>query len=90
LSTEAFRFSCYPRPKFEARFDELGAKIGAVDSKVESFRRELAAEIRRVEQTLSANFVRMESNVDVRLAAMTENMTYMRRELLAEIKAAAK
>src|SRR5437016_879517 len=59
-------------------------KIDALDSKVESYRRETAAEIRRVEDTLSANFVRIESNVDVRLVAMDQRIESLRRELPAE------
>lgn len=77
----------------------LGTKIDSLDTKIESYRREtiaevrrvdekLFAEIRRVEETLSADFVRMESNVDVRLVALDQRMESLRRELLAEIKAA--
>jgi hypothetical protein len=66
----------------------LGARIDAVDTKIESYRRETIAEIRRVEETLSADFVRIESNVDVRLTSMDQRMESLRRELLAEIKAA--
>ena len=68
----------------------LDAKIGSVDTKVESFRRELLAEILRVEQTLSTNFVRLEQKVDLSLGAMIEKMDLFRREMLAEIKAASK
>ncbi len=79
----------------------LDAKIGAVDTKVESFRRELLAEIHRVEQVLSTDFVRMEQTVDLRLAAMDQKfdsrLTSMdgkldsfRREMLAEIRAVSK
>ena len=73
------------------------AKIGALDVKIESYRRELLAEIHRVEQgtyaiekTLSKDFVRLEQKVDLSLAAMTEKMDLFRREMLAEIKAAPK
>src|SRR5687767_7347679 len=37
----------------DAKFDVLEARIAAIDTKVESFRRELASEIRRVEETFS-------------------------------------
>jgi hypothetical protein len=81
----------------EAKIGGVEAKIGALDVKVESYRRELLAEIRRVEQgtyaiekTLSKDFVRLEQKVDLSLAAMTEKMDFFRREMLAEIKAAPK
>jgi hypothetical protein len=73
--------------KLDARIETLDAKIGGIDTKVESYRRELVAEIRRVEDTLSADFVRIESKVDVRLATMNDRLESLRRELLAEIKA---
>ena len=66
----------------------INARIDGVDVKLESYRRELLAEIRRVDETLSADFVRLESKVDVRLATLDERMEALRRELLAEIKAA--
>jgi len=85
--------------KFEGKFDALTTSIGFLDGKLESFRRKLSAEIRRVDEklsaeirrvegTLSADFVRIESNVDVRLVAMDRGMEFLRRELLAEIRAA--
>ena len=85
--------------KFDGKFDALSTSIGFLDGKLESFRRELSAEIRRVdeklsseirrvEETLSADFVRIESNVDVRLVSMDRGMESLRRELLAEIRAA--
>ena len=46
--------------KFDAKFETVRIKIDGVDSKVESYRRELLAEIRRVEEVLSADFVRLE------------------------------
>jgi hypothetical protein len=49
---------------------KLEAKIETLDTKVESFRRELLSEIRRVEEVLSADFVRLEERVDLRLANM--------------------
>src|SRR5437016_12472183 len=85
--------------KLESKIDALDMKIdaldmkldaGSVDTKVESFRRELLAEIHRVEQTLSTNFVRLEQKVDLLLGAMIEKMDLFRREMLAEIKAASK
>jgi hypothetical protein len=81
----------------EAKIGGVEAKIGALDVKVESYRRELLAEVHRVEQgtfaierTLSKDFVRLEQKVDLSLAAMTEKMDLFRREMLAEIKAAPK
>jgi hypothetical protein len=41
--------------KFEGKFDAMSTSIGCLDGKLESFRRELSAEIRRVEETLSAD-----------------------------------
>jgi hypothetical protein len=55
---------------FEARIDALDAKFETLDTKVGSFRTELLAEIRRVEGVLSADFVRLEEKVDLRLANM--------------------
>ena len=73
----------------------LEAKVDAIAMKLEGYRRELVpkiggleSEIRRVEDTLSSDFVRMESIVDIRLNAMNEKIDTFRRELLAEIKAA--
>lgn len=81
----------------DAKIGGLDAKIGALDVRVESYRRELLAEIRRVEQgtyaierTLSTDFVRLEQKLDLSLAAMTEKMDLFRREMLAEIKASSK
>jgi hypothetical protein len=81
----------------EAKIGGVEAKIGVLDVKVESYRRELLAEVHRVEQgtfaierTLSKDFVRLEQKVDLSLAAMTEKMDLFRREMLAEIKAAPK
>jgi hypothetical protein len=65
----------------------LSADVRAVDVKVESYRRELLAEIRRVEEVLSTDFVRLEEKVDLRLGGMNEKIDIQRRELLAEIKA---
>jgi hypothetical protein len=42
--------SCGIDSKLEAKIDAVGAKIGAVDTKIESYRRELVSEIHRVEQ----------------------------------------
>jgi hypothetical protein len=58
----------------------LSAEIKGVDTKVDSYRRELLAEIHRVEATLSADFVRLESKVDLRLAAMDEKLDLFRRD----------
>ena len=76
--------------KFDAKFETVRIKIDGVESKVESYRRELLAEIRRVEEVLSADFVRLEEKVDLRLGCMNEKLELHRRELLAEIKAALK
>jgi len=76
--------------KFDARLETVETKIDGVDSKVESFRRELLSEIRRVEEVLSTDFVRLEDKVDLRLGSMNEKLELHRRELLAEIKAALK
>jgi hypothetical protein len=51
----------------------LDAKIQSVDSKCE-FRRELLAEIRRVEEGLSSDFVRLEQKVDLQLGIMNEKL----------------
>jgi hypothetical protein len=66
----------------------LDARVAALDTKMESFRRELLSEIRRVDEVLSADFVRMEekvdlrlANVDTRLTAMNEKIDLYRREL---------
>src|SRR5687767_5423109 len=89
-------------PQLEGIKGELKAvntRIDSLDMKADSFRREfsaeirrvdekLSAEIRRVEDTLSSDFVRIETNVDVRLVAMDQRIESLRRELLAEIKAA--
>jgi hypothetical protein len=71
----------------DARIGALDARIGALDGKMESYRRELVAEIHRVEQVLSTDFVRIEQKVDLRLASMDEKLELFRREMLAEIKA---
>lgn len=83
--------------KIDLKFETLDAKMGALDSriqgldmKVESYRREVVAEVHRVEQVLSTDFVRLEQKVDLRLASMDERMDLFRRELLAEIKAAVR
>jgi CRISPR/Cas system-associated exonuclease Cas4 (RecB family) len=77
------------------QLEGIRGDIRAADMKVESFRRELLVEIRRVEEVLSTDFVRLEqkvdlrlANVDTRLAAINEKMDLQRRELLAEIRAA--
>ena len=72
----------------DAKFGTVEAKIDGVDAKVESYRRELLAGIRRVEEVLSTDFVRLEDKVDLRLSSMNEKLELHRRELLAEIKAA--
>jgi len=80
----------------DTRFDSLDTRISSLDTKMESHRRELLSEIHRVEQVLSADFVRLEQKVDLRLAsldprfaAMDDKLGAFRRELLAEIKASS-
>ncbi len=89
---------------FAMHFEVIEVKLSNLNDanlrlfdRVEGVRRELSAEIRRVEETLSADFVRIESsvdlrlgNVDVRLTAMNEKIELVRREMVAEIKALGK
>jgi len=70
------------------QLEGIRGDIRALDARADSYRRELLAEIRRVEEVLSTDFVRIEEKVDLRLAAMNEKIDFQRRELLAEIKAA--
>jgi hypothetical protein len=65
--------------KLEANTLMLDARIAAVDTKVESYRREPLSELRRVEEKM-----------DTRLGAMDQRLESFRRELLAEIRAASK
>jgi len=65
----------------------LDAKIGAVDTKVESFRREMLAEIHRVEQVLSTDFVRLEQKLDLGLAAVDVRLVSMDEKLDSRLKA---
>jgi hypothetical protein len=74
---------------------KIDTKIDSLDTKIESYRRELLAEMRgldqvilRVEKTLSTDFVRLEQKVDLRLGSMDDKLDLFRREMLAEIKAA--
>lgn len=71
-----------------AEIRAVDAKVSALDTKVESFRRELLSEIRRVDEVLSADFVRLAEKVDLRLAkfdirltALNEKLDLYRREL---------
>ncbi len=76
--------------RFEAidtRFEALDMKFGTISPRMEAYRGELLAQIQRVEETLSADFIRLESKVDLRLASMDEKLDLFRRELLAEIRA---
>jgi len=59
----------------------LDAKVSAVDTRMESFRRELLSEIRRVDEVLSADFVRLEEKVDLRLANVDTRLTAMNEKL---------
>ena len=76
------------------QLEGIRGDIRATNMKVEGIRRELLAEIRRVEEVLSTDFVRLEQKVDLRLAnidsrfvSMNEKLDFQRRELLAEIRA---
>src|SRR5438552_17995073 len=55
----------------------IAADIRAVDVKVESYRREVLSEIRRVEEVLSADFVRLEEKVDLKLANFDTKLSAM-------------
>ena len=59
----------------------LDAKVSALDTRMESFRRELLSEIRRVDEVLSADFVRLEEKVDLRLANVDTRLTAMNEKL---------
>jgi hypothetical protein len=61
----------------DAKIGGVDAKIGVVDAKLESYRRELVAEVRRVEEKM-----------DVRLGAMDQKIEFLRKELVAEIRLA--
>jgi phage host-nuclease inhibitor protein Gam len=73
--------------KFEARIDTLDAKFETLDTKVGSFRTELLAEIRRVEGVLSADFVRLEEKVDLRLANMDTQLASTNAIMNARLEA---
>ena len=78
--------------KFEAldtKFEVLDTKFGTLSPRIDAYRGELLAQVQRVEETLSADFVRLESKVDLRLASMDEKLDVFRRELLAEIRASS-
>ncbi len=75
------------------QLEGIKGDIRALDSKTESFRRELLSEIRRVEDVLSADFVRLEekvdlklANVDTKLTAMNERQELHRHELLDKLE----
>jgi hypothetical protein len=72
--------------KLEANTLMLDAKIASVDTKVESYRRELLPELRRVEEKVDTRL----GSMDLRLAAMDQQLDSFRRELLAEIRLAFK
>ena len=72
--------------KLDANIMMLDARIAAVDTKVESYRRELLSEIRRVEDRVDVRL----SSMDQRFDAMDQKLDALRRELLAEIRAAVK
>ena len=59
----------------------LDAKVSALDTRMESFRRELLSEIRSVDEVLSADFVRLEEKVDLRLANVDTRLTAMNEKL---------
>ena len=73
-------------PQLESIKGEIRAALSVIDA----YRRELLAEIHRVEDTLSSDFVRIEEKVDTRLLTMNQKLDLHRRELLAEIRAALK
>src|SRR5262245_33142560 len=77
------------------QLEGIRGDIRAVDTKVDSFRRELLSEIRRVEEVLSSDFVRLEQKVDLKmehfdtkLQSLSDKLELQRRELLAELRAA--
>jgi len=79
------------------QLESIRGDVRAVDVKVESLRRELLSEIRRVEEVLSADYLRLEQKVDLKLdnfdtklAVVNEKLELQLRELLAELKAALK
>ena len=84
--------------KIDFKSDAVEARGDALDTKLESYRREVVGEVRRVEQVFSTDFVRPEekvdllrlANMDTKLVAMNEKLDIHRRELLAEIRAALK
>src|SRR2546428_13840331 len=70
---------------------------GALDMKVESYRRELLSEIHRVEQglygvqqALSTDFARLEKKVVLSLGAITARMDLFRHDMQSEILPAFK
>jgi len=79
------------------QLESIRGDVRGVDVKVESLRRELLSEIRRVEEVLSADYLRLEQKVDLKLdnfdtklAVVNEKLELQLRELLAELKAALK
>ena len=70
------------------QLEGIRGDIRAVDVKVDSFRRELFSEIRRVEEVLSSDFVRLEQKVDLKLEhfdtklqTLGDKLELQRREL---------
>jgi hypothetical protein len=68
---------------------KIDTKMDSLDIKIESYRRELIAEMRgmdqgiqRVEKTLSTELIRLEQKVDLRLASMDEKIDLFRRQIL--------
>src|SRR5437867_7359518 len=77
-------FQNFIAPQFEGIKGDiraLDAKVSALDTRMESFRRELLSEIRRVDEVLSADFVRLEEKVDLRLANVDTRLTAMNEKL---------
>ena len=75
------------------QLESIRGDIRTVDVKVDSLRRELLSEIRRVEEVLSADYIRLEqkvdlklSNFDTKLAALSdslnEKMSLMNEKML--------
>jgi len=78
------------RREIELTRREFLAEIRRIDEKFTAEIRANSAEIKRVEETLSADFTRFEGIADARLISMNEKLEFTRRESLAEIKAAGK
>jgi hypothetical protein len=56
------------------QLEGIKGDIRAIDSKLESYRREWIAETRRIEEVLSVDFVRLEQKVDLRFEMFDTRM----------------